>query len=53
MLGTIPTGWYGVKADERCQAREAAPTRHSFGLLLITAIAISLDAMPVGVTSWC
>jgi putative Mn2+ efflux pump MntP len=29
---------------------EAAPTRHSFGLLLATAIATSLDAMAVGVT---
>jgi putative Mn2+ efflux pump MntP len=29
---------------------KVAPTRHSFGLLLITAIATSLDAMAVGVT---
>jgi manganese efflux pump family protein len=34
----------------RRPAEQARPTRHSFGLLLMTAIGTSIDAMAVGVT---
>jgi putative Mn2+ efflux pump MntP len=42
-------GRMAYKAIWHCES-EAASTRYSFGLLLITAIATSLDAMAVGVT---